>query len=381
MSGRDEREGFDVICLSLEPWDEVWRRNQHLATELLRLRPAMRLLFVELAIDVTWSLRHGRWPRASPLRPVGDTGRLWVMAPRKWLPRRVWAGVDDYLIRQVLAAARRLEFHRPLLWINDSMYAPMLQLTSWPSVYDVTDDWLLAQTSSTEYERQRKNDALMLRDAAEVVVCSPSLLASRGQNRQVHLIPNGVDVEYLRSPTSRPADLPAGRVVMYQGTLDAGRLDVALCLRLGASLGQKATFVLLGPNSLSRESTTALKDVGTVILGGRPYTDVPGYLQHADVLVVPHRVTPFTESLDPIKVREFQAVPARSWPHRWPVLGSGATGHRGQGGGLRRSGTAPPRHGSGIIGSRENGERTSDVDVAGCRLLGCTRCRRRPAKG
>jgi hypothetical protein len=35
---------------------------------------------------------------------------------------------------------------------------------------------------------------------------------------------------------------------------------------------------------------------------------VPGYLQHADVVIVPHRVTPFTESLDPIKAYECLAV-------------------------------------------------------------------------
>jgi glycosyltransferase involved in cell wall biosynthesis len=35
---------------------------------------------------------------------------------------------------------------------------------------------------------------------------------------------------------------------------------------------------------------------------------VPAYLQHADVLLVPHRVTPFTESLDPIKAYECLAV-------------------------------------------------------------------------
>jgi teichuronic acid biosynthesis glycosyltransferase TuaH len=301
-------EKFDVICFSLEPWDEVWRRNQHLATELLRLRPTMRLLFVESAIDVTWSLRQGRWPRVSPLRAVGDTERLWVMQPRKWLPRRIWAGGDHSLARQVLSVARGLEFDHPVLWINDNMFAPLLRLTSWPSVYDVTDDWILAQSSSTESERQIRNDALMLEAATEVVVCSPSLVASRGRERHVHLIPNGVDVDHLRSPMSRPSDLPAGRIVMYQGTLSDGRLDLKLCLSLCHALAQRATFVLVGPNSLSKASTLALKVAGALILGGRPYNDLPGYLQHADVLVVPHKVNPFTESLDPIKAREFQAV-------------------------------------------------------------------------
>jgi glycosyltransferase involved in cell wall biosynthesis len=44
------------------------------------------------------------------------------------------------------------------------------------------------------------------------------------------------------------------------------------------------------------------------LLGARPYEDVPAYLQHADVIIVPHRITPFTESLDPIKAYECLAV-------------------------------------------------------------------------
>jgi hypothetical protein len=42
--------------------------------------------------------------------------------------------------------------------------------------------------------------------------------------------------------------------------------------------------------------------------GSRPYAVVPAYLQHADVIIVPHTVSPFTESLDPIKAYECLAV-------------------------------------------------------------------------
>jgi glycosyltransferase involved in cell wall biosynthesis len=301
-------EDLDIVCCSLEPWDQIWRRNQHLSTELLRLRPGLRLLFAEAPVDVGWSLRQGRWPGPSALRRIGDSGRLWAMAPRKWLPRRVWSGGDRSLFRQVISASRTLGFDRPVLWINDSMYAPILESTGWPSVYDVTDDWLLGAAPSREMDRQRQNDALMLRDATEVVVCSPALRESRGRVRQVHLVPNGVDVDHLRAPTSRPPDLPTGRVVMYQGTLVDGRLDVDLCLAICGELGPRATLVFIGPNSLTRESTQALTAAGAAILGARPYADLPAYLQHADVLVVPHRVNPFTESLDPIKAREFLCI-------------------------------------------------------------------------
>ena len=297
-----------MICLSLEPWNEVWRRNQLMVMELLRLRPGMRVLFAETPIDVLWSVRQGKRPTSGRLRPVGDSGRLWAMAPRKWLPRRIHPGVDEALGRQVLAASRTLGFQRPLLWINDCTYAPLVGRTGWPSIYDITDDWLLADGDPRWLERQRRNDALALRDVDEVVVCSPALAESRGRQRPVHVITNGVDVDHLRSPADRPADLPSGRVVLYQGTLSDGRLDIGLCASLARELAGRATLVFLGPNSLSKSAETEVLEAGAVILGSRPYATMPAYLQHADVLVVPHQVIPFTESLDPIKAREFQAV-------------------------------------------------------------------------
>jgi hypothetical protein len=44
------------------------------------------------------------------------------------------------------------------------------------------------------------------------------------------------------------------------------------------------------------------------LLGPRRYAEVPAYLQHADVVIVPHVVSPFTESLDPIKAYECLAI-------------------------------------------------------------------------
>jgi teichuronic acid biosynthesis glycosyltransferase TuaH len=301
---------FDVICCSLEPWDEVWRRNQLLATELLTLRPTMRLLFAELPLDMALSLVRRRFPRRAGLRAIGPTGRLWAMTPRKWLPRRVWPTTDRALGDQVRAASRRLGLERPLLWINDNSYADLAVRTGWPTVYDVTDDWLLAYRGATTQRlaRQRRNDQLLVETADEVTVCSPALAKTRGQSRGVHLISNGVDTDHLRRPQHRPPDLPLGTVVLYLGSLNDGRLDVDLCVRVAEGLRGRATAVFVGPNSLSARSAERLEQAGAVLLGSRPYSSMPAYLQHADVLMVPHRINPFTESLDPIKAREFLTV-------------------------------------------------------------------------
>lgn len=307
--GEASESRLSVICLSLEAWDEVWRRNQFLVTKLLSLNPSLDMLFVEPASDIFWSLVHRRPLRPARLRPIGGTGRLWAVAPRKWLPRRVWRGVDRSLARQVRRAAERLGMRNPIAWINDSGYSDLLTDPAIAgTVYDVTDDWVLGATSQREAKRQRHNDQLMIQHACQVVVCSPDLARTRGATRPVHLIPNGVDTDYLRGPRPRPRDLPGGRVALYTGTLSAGRLDLGLCEELARGISGSAHLVFVGPNSLSQAETNALRSSGAVILGSRPYFEMPGYLQHADVLVVPHLVTPFTESLDPIKAREFVAV-------------------------------------------------------------------------
>jgi teichuronic acid biosynthesis glycosyltransferase TuaH len=303
------RSAADIVCCSLEPWDDVWRRNQFLATELLALRPSIRILFVGVPADMTWSLIQRRRPFPRPgLHTVGASGRLWTLTPRKWLPRRLRPNGDAALGGQVRAAVRRLGWRDPVLWINDNSYAQLLAATGWPSVYDVTDDWLLATQPDRTLERQRCNDTLMLQSASEVVVCSPALAASRGRHRRVHLIPNGVDLAALRRPQPRPDDLPGGAVVLYQGSLNDGRLDIDLCVEIAERLAGMASTVFVGPSSLSPASEDRLRRSGAILLGPRPSAAMPGYMQHADALIVPHEVNPFTESLDPIKAREFVAV-------------------------------------------------------------------------
>ena len=295
---------FDLVVCSLEPWDDVWRRNQFLVDELLRRNQLLRVLVVEPAADVLFDMWMRRIPQLPRERKLTADGRLRAFRPLKPFPRRFGQLSDDLLRRQVLLAARSWRFTRPVLWINDVTYAPLIGRTGWPSLYDVTDDWLLAPLTSRELERLRRLDDLALQEADEVVVCSPALAATRGERRPVSLIPNGVDREHFRTPRARPPDLPAGPVAVYVGTLHESRLDIDLVLALARGLPQ-LNIVLVGPNSLAprfRDSIAAPKNVH--LLGARPYADVPAYLQHADVVIVPHVVSPFTESLDPIKAYE-----------------------------------------------------------------------------
>ncbi len=305
------RDGSTLVVCSLEAWDDVWRRNQFFVRELLARDPHLRVLWVEPAHDVVHAMVRERRlvrPPSRRLRPVPGQPRVLRFRPWKVLPRVVWPGVDTSLAQQVQRAAARARFARPALWVNDAAYLPLVQAVDWPATYDVTDDWLDAAQAPRHRRRLERQEAELLDIVDEVVVCSPELARRKGTRRPVHLIPNGVDVTHLRRPQPRPADLPPSPVAVYVGTLHEDRIDVDLVVEL-ASARPDLAVVFVGPNCLGPVSTRRLEAMANVtLLGPRPYVAVPGYLQHADVVIVPHVVSAFTESLDPIKAYECLAV-------------------------------------------------------------------------
>lgn len=301
----------DLVVFSLEAWDDVWRRNQYLIDGLLRADPGLRVLFVEPSNDILHSaISRRRMSRGRGLRPAsGYAGRLMLFQPDKVLPRVAGPAADALLRRAARRAFRRAGLADPVLWINDPSWAGLVRATGLPSIYDMTDDWLAADRPTRERERIIENERILMAECAEIVVCSTGLERTRSALRPVSVIPNAVDVERYRAAVPKPDDLP-GACAVYVGTLHEDRLDVAMLLRTADVLaGVGAEVVLVGPNALGADNTRRLREHGAVrLLGPRPWSGIPAYLQHASVLVVPHVVSGFTDSLDPIKMYEYLAV-------------------------------------------------------------------------
>jgi len=306
-----EARGVGLVVCSLEPWDDVWRRNQFLVRELLALDPHRRVLFVEPPFDRVHERRRGTdRPRLRGLRPLEADGRIVRFEPDKVWPRLLGGMADRSLRRQVRRAARQYGLRAPTLWVNDPAWAGLADATGWAATYDITDDWTEADNGARATRRVRAAERRLFAECRAVVVCSPGLTESRAElsGPGVQLIPNAVDTASFAEPRPRPPDLPRSPVAVYVGTLHEDRLDVGLVAEL-ASARPDLTVVLVGPDSLNEASRARLGTHRNVeLLGPRPYAQVPGYLQHADVVIVPHVVSPFTESLDPIKAYECVAV-------------------------------------------------------------------------
>ncbi len=289
MTDRPDPDLGSVILISLEPWDDVWRRNQHLAARLVSLGLAEHVTFVN----------PGRDSAEAPTSPVPG---VTVISPRRRIPKRLGG-----LRFAAAGLSRSLTRRCDTLWINDPTTGALL---SGPPnvVYDVTDDWRSAELTPPERRRLvAAEDALATR--ARTIVCSEELWRRWKERYGVDavIVNNAADIDAIRR--AHPRDLGSeGPHVGYVGTLHDERLDVGLVLHTAEALGGGRVH-LVGPDSLTEGSRRRLRSNPRTLLHGRVRAqDVPSWLTAFDVLISPHVVTEFTRSLDAIKAYEYLAT-------------------------------------------------------------------------
>jgi teichuronic acid biosynthesis glycosyltransferase TuaH len=330
----------DLVFVSLEDWDEIWRRNQFLCSELARRFPERRILFVGRARNVAHCLRDRQLSALTGSRTAAVQGfpNIWFTQALKVAPERhTWGRRINEVATElhIRAAMRLVGISQPLLWLNPHSAGHLAgQLGERHVVYDITDDWTLAILSDRDRRLVQEQDASVCRAADLVIVCSDALQESRQDRcRRLLLLPNGVDVEHYASVReSKGERIWPGPVLGYAGTLHPDRIDVNLVLSLAGSFPD-GSVVLLGPDHLDPESRKRLSKVPNVYVPGPvPYSRIPAMLAAFDVCIVPHVETPFTESLNPLKLWEYLACGKpivstdvagfRDYPH-WCRIASG----------------------------------------------------------
>jgi teichuronic acid biosynthesis glycosyltransferase TuaH len=121
-----------------------------------------------------------------------------------------------------------------------------------------------------------------------------------------------VDAAHYRTIPAAGDQLPAEAaswarpVLGYTGTIHPDRIDVDLL----ASVAQRwrGAVVMIGPNHLKPPDLAKLQLPNLFFSGAVSYARLPALMRGFDVCIVPHRVTPFTESLNPIKLWEYLAA-------------------------------------------------------------------------
>lgn len=279
-----------VACISLEPWDTTWRRNQHFASRLVAQGHVARLVFVEPPLVGLGAAARSPQPGISVLRPP-------LLVPKRTGGLRL----TGRFLRST--ALRDVD----VVWVNDPALGVHCLRASARAVYDVTDD--LRMFAQPEYITARISAAEdVLARRAATIVCS-EVLAERWHARydvRATVVQNAVDLAAFEQAVPRELPGPGPRIG-YVGTLHAHRLDVDLVLSLADRV--PGTVHLVGPDALEPVDRARLAAHPRIRLHGAvPSAEVPSWMTAMDVLVCPHLVNEFTLSLDAIKSHEYLAA-------------------------------------------------------------------------
>lgn len=203
-------------------------------------------------------------------------------------PRILWLTVPSHI--------NLIEQYSPDLVVYDAVDEPADEFASWAPYYPT-----------------------ILQHAHLIFASSQSIYEHLStQHANVHLVRNGVDFQHFTrnsgSSPNRPKDLPAGNntpIVGYSGAI-APWLDWGL-LELACQKNPAFKFVFLGP--LFQLPRFPLKEKNAIHLGLKHYAQLPGYLHHFDIGLIPFRLTSMTKGCNPLKLYEYYACGL-------PVLGT-----------------------------------------------------------
>jgi glycosyltransferase involved in cell wall biosynthesis len=177
-------------------------------------------------------------------------------------------------------------------------------------VYDCYDDNIhFFPPGSREARRVARTEDSVFRHADLVMVSTPPL-ADRAAlvNSHVVLIPNGADVEHFarNQEAALPTELRgrSGPVLGFVGVVQTW-VDVDLIARL-ADLLSEYTIVIVGRIECDVSSLTSRTNV--ILVGSRPYSELPGYVQRFDVCMIPFVDSALTRAVDPVKFYEYSAA-------------------------------------------------------------------------
>lgn len=330
--------GVPILVVASAPWDTPFPVNAHQVARRFAER-GHRVLFVE-----STGLRPPAPSSPADLRRIAQRLRRFAGGTRSPRPglevlsplalpgaRRGWVrSLSRRLLGlQVARAARRLG-GTGVLWSFLPTGVDLVEpLRPRLVVYHCVDHY--AANPGVDAELVEALEARMLARADRVLASSAALAGRlRARRADVELVENVADVALfsraLEEPLAEPPDLaavPRPRAV-YAGNLAAYRVDPELLLAC-AERPEGLQVVLIGAEGFGDverlpERWRALRAHPAVhALGPKAHAELPAYLRHCQVALIPFLVNDHTRGSLPLKLWEYLAagllVVARSLPN------------------------------------------------------------------
>lgn len=303
-AGRRLDTSLDIINFGVTTYDYRFQRPQQLAHALGRKHCRVFYIESEFSYAPTPQFAHIK------VRAVGDNVFVVkVAAPRDYFiyqDRLTEAGRQVIMasLKRLFAAAQIIN---PVAKLDHPFWQPLTESLCMPTVYDAMD--LHTGFQETGHETDRA-EAKLVAEADCVLVSSDYLARTfRAVREKVLLLKNAGDYTHFGARQGRaPADLAAlpGRIIGYYGAI-AEWFDVGI-VRAVLRAYPHDSVVLIG-RVQNQEVAALQKEFANLhLLGEKPYRELPRYLHHFDVALIPFLLTPLIQATNPVKIYEYFAA-------------------------------------------------------------------------
>ena len=248
-------------------------------------------------------------PQPETLRVVSPIAISWPGSPI------AQAFNQRALSRQIRQAMAVKGIKKPILWTSlPTVALSKGSLQERALVYYCGDDF--GSLAGVDHGPVRKMERA-LAERADLIFVASEKLAERFPSEKTILLPHGVDIELFSRPAQRPLDLPRGRPIAgFYGSISEW-FDIDLMVRTAREL-DNWQFVLVGPVRTDVAKLRAEPNI--CLLGEKAHSDLPSYLQHWDVALLPFLQSPQIMACNPLKLREYLASGTPIVSTRFPAL-------------------------------------------------------------
>lgn len=323
----------NILLFSTADWDNpFWTNKQHMA--VLFAEHGYRVIYVD-SLGLRKPSLHGRdvkriFRRLLKALPFPRKVRpnIWRVSPLvlpfhacRWVKR-----LNAVLLLGVIRwSLFLLRMRRPIIFTYTPMVSALCAgLQNSGVVYHCVDD--LGATPGIDAQIIRQEEKRLAAVADGCFVTSRNLLSLLSPLfRQVEYEPNVCDIalfQQARRTPQEPADLqaiPCPRLI-FIGALSQYKVDFALMRRV-AELLPEVHWVLVGEVGEGQPGTQGPPVRENIhVFGPRPYGQLPAYLAHGDVAVLPAARNAYTASMFPMKFFEYLASGLPVVSTRLPAL-------------------------------------------------------------
>lgn len=209
---------------------------------------------------------------------------------------------EKYIVPNIRESLKKIGFlNVDVLWISNPKAAWLANVVNCDKlIYRIADDY----REFSRFPNVAVIDEWMIKKADSVILSSSTLEQRVLEYGKTPLIlSNGVEFRHFSNPAAafpkEYRDNERKRIV-YIGALRSW-FDTELVEKIAGQVD--ADIYLIGKREIDLSSLEKYDNVH--ILGARSYDLLPGYLQHADVAIIPFIKNNMTDSISPIKLYEY----------------------------------------------------------------------------